>query len=482
MHLIERAVSGVKWTAFASIIANVFGIIQLAILTRLLEPADFGLMALAWIAIGFSELFIDMGISNAIIYKKDTTEVQINTLYFLNIIVGVIFFFAMIFISPLLAEFYETPELVNILNLIALTFIIKPFGQTFMLLLQKEMKFDSIAKSELISRIITFFIVITLAYLEYGVYSLAVGAIIFALLSTAGYIYYGRKEHKVKLRVDIFNIREYLVFGIYQMGEKVLNYLSSQFDTIIIGKLLGVEVLGIYNVAKNFAMKPFRLFNPIVRKVTFPLMSKINEDKKYLRHIYLRVIKYLAYINIPLYALMIILAEPLIISLFGNQWIQSIPIFKILSINLIITTISNPQGILLLSQGKARKAFLWNLFVFVLYPLAIYLGSSWGIMGIVYTSLVLKLVFLFLSFQFVIKESCGATIVESFEAISKPVIISSFCMLIISFLDIFDIYIYDMLFRGTIFIVIVIVLIFLMDKAFYLRIIELSGIDNYLKN
>ena len=425
MNLRNQAISGVKWTTSASLVSNIIGIVQLMILARILSPADFGLMALVMVAIGFSELFIDMGISNAIIYKQDIDSQQLSTLFWLNILVGIFFFILLVLISKAIAAFYKSPELSPLLNLVASTFLIKPWGQQFMVLLQKNMQFAAISKTEIISRIFSFIIVLALAYNKYGVYSLAYGTIAYALFCTIGYIFNGRKVQKPLLYFKLKGVSDFIHFGLFQMGEKALNYFSAQFDSILIGKLLGVETLGVYNVAKNLAMKPFALFNPIITKVTYPMMSKVNNDISLLKTFYLKTVKYLAYVNIPIYSLFILLASPIITVLFGVKWAAAIPLLQILSLSFITASIVNPQGTLLLAQGKAKTTFLWNLFVFLVYPVSIYLGSFWGILGITSSMLILKILLLFISLEFIVNRNCKATISDTISALYKPFLIST---------------------------------------------------------
>jgi O-antigen/teichoic acid export membrane protein len=139
MGLKQQAISGVKWTTLSSVINTGIQLVQLAILTRLLKATDFGLMALVMVVIGFSQMFIDMGISNAIIYKQKVTDNQLNSLYWLNIFAGIIIFVIVFFLSPFVSQFYHEPELKNLILLVGITFLIQPFGQQFMILLQKNL-------------------------------------------------------------------------------------------------------------------------------------------------------------------------------------------------------------------------------------------------------------------------------------------------------------------------------------------------------
>lgn len=430
MSLKKQALSGIKWTTAASVINSLVQLVQLAILARLLDATDFGLMALVMVVIGFSQMFIDMGLSNAIIYKQKITIEQLSSLYWLNIIIGILFFILLIIFSPIISNIYENHKLIPLINLVAATFLIKPWGQQFMVLLQKNMHFNAIAKTDIVSRVISFIVVIVFAYKNFGVYSLAIGSIVFALFSTIGYNYYGRNLYKPKFYLNIKLLKDFLSFGLFQIGEKIIHYFSSQFDTILIGKLLGIEILGIYNVAKNLVSKPSGIINPVVTKVTFPLMSKFNDNILQLKEVFLKTINYLSFVNFPVYFLIALLAKPIVFIMFGEEWKAAVPIVQILSFTFLLRSIGNPSGSLLLSKGKANVAFYWNLIIFSFYPLSIYIGSFWGIIGITWGTFVLQLLLLYPNWKFIVNKTCKASFTEYFNTLKNPIVSTSLSILL----------------------------------------------------
>lgn len=468
MSLKSQVLSGVKWSTLASFINSIVQIIQLAILARLLEPTDFGLIALVMVVIGFSQMFIDMGLSNAIIYKQKISIEQLSSLYWLNVLIGIMFFVLLIFSSPLIAKIYEDPKLTTLINIVAITFLIKPWGQQFMVLLQKNLQFNAIAIIDIISRFFSFLVIIILAYNDFGVYSLAIGSIVFSIISTIGYNYYGRNLYKPKLYMNVKQLKDFLSFGLFQMGEKIIQYFSTQFDTLLIGKLLGVEMLGVYNVAKNLVSKPSSIINPIVTKVTFPLMSKFNDDITQLKSVFLKMMNFLAYANFPVYLLIAVLAKPIIFLMFGKEWEEAIPIVQILSITFLLLSIGNPSGSLLLSRGKANIAFYWNLTLFIFYPLSIYIGSFWGIVGITWGTLILQLFLLYPNWKYIVNNACHAGFVEYFETLKFPFIVSSVGVFFpIIFLNVFNSHIALLVISCLVFAIIYVLLIYTMQPRIF---------------
>ena len=167
MNLKAQAITGVKWTTFSTIITTILQLLQLAILARFLEPSAFGLMALVMVVIGFSQAFLDMGISNAIIHKQEISKDQLSTLYWVNVLAGFLLFCIIVLIAPFISDFYKEPELTNLILIVALTFIIQPFGQQFMILWQKEMRFSEIAKIDIANKFISLVVSVYFAYMEF---------------------------------------------------------------------------------------------------------------------------------------------------------------------------------------------------------------------------------------------------------------------------------------------------------------------------
>ena len=395
-------------------------VIQLVILTQVLSRQDFGLMAIVMVVIGFSQLFIDMGVSNAIIYKKEISHEELSSLYWFNVIIGCSFFLLLVFSSWSIAKFYNHDKLSPLIQLVAISFIIQPWGQQFMVFLQKELKFKALAQVEIASRLISFLVVIILAYLDYGVYSLAISTPVYALCSTIGYNITGRKYYQPNLFFSFQKVKPYLNFGLFQMGDKFLNYFALQMDTILIGKLLGIEILGVYNIAKDLTSKPYLIINPIITRVTFPIMSKINHDIPKLKQIFLKTLNYLSYINILIYLLIILLAEPIVLVLFGTKWVDAIPLIQILALTYVFRSFGNPSGSLLLSLGKAKQTFIWNLLVFALYPISIFIGGYWGIMGIAMGTFVLQVVLFVPNWKMNVQSFINVSFSEYIAVYAKP--------------------------------------------------------------
>ena len=424
MELKQKAISGVKWVTVSTIVNNLLQLALISILARFLSPTDFGLMALVNVVIEFSSYFIDAGFSNIIIQKQDINRRQLSSIYWLSILTGVVIYLIIFFLSPSLSAFYKETELEPLLKFVAVTFLIIPFGQQHKSLFQKELKFDTIALIEIISRVVSFIVGVLAAIKGLGVYSLALMVLANSIVSTILLLYKGMKSYKPSFIFSHTEIKKFYSFGFYQLGERTLNYFASQLDTIIIGKLLGADKLGIYTIAKNLIMKPAQIINPIVTKVAFPTMAKVQSDIESLKRIYLNTIQYLSSVNFPIHFGIAILAEPLTIILFGAKWYDAIILVKVLAFFGMIRSIYNPVGSLLLARGRADLGFFWNVYSSIISSALILLGSLWGLLGISFAQIAALIVLSIPFYLMLIKKMIHAGYWEYHKTIIIPLLIA----------------------------------------------------------
>jgi O-antigen/teichoic acid export membrane protein len=389
MQLRKQAFSGIKWTTLSSSVTTALSIIQLAYLGRVLLPADFGLMAMIMVVIGFAQAFADMGISNAIIHYQNEDRKQLSSLYWLNIISGAIIFVLIVAVKPLIAAFYHEPRLDSLIFLASFIFLITPIGQQSQILLQRELKFNELAFAEIFSSAAGLGAAVFSAHAGYGVVSLVLGQLANTLVRTLLITYVGFRRWRPLFHFKRSDLKGYVSFGLYQMGERSINYLGGNLDKLLIGRLLGAQSLGYYNIAYQLMTKPIAIFNPIITRVAFPLFAKIQHDDVRLRSGYLDAIRIIAFALFPIYTGMILLAKPFIIVLVGENWLPAVVIFQILCILGYFFSLGNPLGGLLLAKGRADLGFFFNVLMILLYGTAIWFGSRFGLNGIA-TSLVLS--------------------------------------------------------------------------------------------
>ncbi len=382
MSLRRQALSGLTWTGGATLVCALLQVLQIAVLARLLQAEDFGLMALVMIVIGFMQAYSDMGISGAIVQRQDATIEQLSSLFWLNVLVGITVFGLILIGAPLMAHLYGEPKLDTLVSYAGLLFLIAPAGQLWRMLMQKGLRFGVLAMADVVASAAGAAVAITLAWGGQGVYALIWGQLASTTASTLILVMIGLRIWRPKLRLRRTDLAGYVRFGAYQMGERTINFLGTNLDKLLVGSLVGTQGLGLYNVAFQLVMKPMQLINPIVMRVAFPLFAIVQADNDRLRSGYLDVIRIVSLIMFPIYAGMIVLAEPLVLVLLGENWASLVPTFRWLCVLGFFYSLGNPIGSLLLAKGRVELGLYLNVLMIVLYSIAIWAGASGGTAGV----------------------------------------------------------------------------------------------------
>jgi O-antigen/teichoic acid export membrane protein len=377
MSLKQTAITGGKWITISTIINTLLQFARIAVLARLLLPDDFGLMAIVMIAVGLCGALSDMGINNAIIHRQNITPNQLSSIYWLNIFSGFVIFALVLCISPLVGVFYDEPRLVGMINTLSPVFIITAIGNQFRVLSQKEMRFHTIAIISVLAEIFSTAAAIIFAMKGFGVYSLVYAAIILAVVNSILFLIYGLTHNQApKLVFSPGELKGFYAFGLYQMGERVINFYTANIDKILIGKMAGMQVVGFYSLAWQLIVFPLSKINPIINSVAFPTYAKVQNDVDALSAYYSGSVKLLSLIVMPILAFIFYFSADVVLLVFGPGWEQSVVLVQILALVGALKALANPGGSVLLAIGRADVGFWWNVFYATILTIALVCSLS----------------------------------------------------------------------------------------------------------
>lgn len=404
----SRAVSGVKWTGVSTALSTGFYLAQSVVLARLLEPRDFGLMTMAIVVISVAMAYVDMGLSSAIVQRQHCTENELSSLYWLNIFAGLIVFGVIFAGAPIVARFYHEPRVTHIVQWCALTFIIAPIGAQYQLLLQKELLFRPLAAIEVSSRGFGTIVAIGLALRGSGVYALVFGQLATSGCNSLLLMLRGHHIYRPRLHFAWADVRSYLRFGLYQLGERAINTLHDNVDKLIIGFWLGASSLGFYNFAWNLALLPVSRINPILTRTAFPFFSRLQDDSELLRRGYFKLLRMVSIVNFPLFLGLCGTATWAVPAIFGGKWLPAVPLLQIFCFFAMGYAVGNPIGSLVLAKNRPDLGFWWNAGISVIQAVAVAL-SAWrgGMIAIAWTLLVLQVFYFPAGYFFLVKPVLG---------------------------------------------------------------------------
>jgi O-antigen/teichoic acid export membrane protein len=420
----EEAIAGVRWTSIASFVRGVLQFVQLAILARMLTPADFGLMAIVVVVVVFLETFVDLGVSNAIVHHQEADRGRLSSLFWLNVLAGAACTVLAYAASPLLAGFYGEPALRPLLALAALNLLIGSFWQQIRVRAEKDLRFASLAVVEIGASLASVIVSVFIAWRGGGVFSLVggmlasglAGALLGWLTLAAGW--------RPAWRLRVGEVRGYLGFGAYMIGNNVVNSLASQLDVLLGAKLLGAQAIGLYGTSKSLCLQVAANINPIVTRVGLPLMARSQKDRELLRTVYLQTTRMTASVNSPVHVAIAVFAPETVHLLLGPQWDGAIPLVRVLALWALVRSTINPVGSLLMACGRADLSFKWNVAWLLVTAPVVWVASHFGVLALALAVAALIVAALAPSWHFLVRPLCGASLASYAREMAIPMALS----------------------------------------------------------
>ena len=419
-------VSGVRWTTISTIVSTLAKLVQIVILTRFLSKADFGIIGVALMCIGFSEIFLDLGISSGVMHVQGITKKQYSSLFWLNVFTGIVVYLVFAGLSPFIATYYKERELESVLPLIFLIIIISSFYRLQRTIQFKEMRFKFIALTEISSNIVMLFSSVLFAYLGWGVYSLVWSTLIFYFY--LAFIYLGYSLIKLKILSFHYasnDLKPFLKIGVFQLGNTLIDTISSEMDTIIIGRVFSMEILGVYTLCKQLAARIYGIINPIITKVLTPVLASIQDDVRLVRQKYMNVLYIISAINIPLYFFVAYMSPQFLGVLYGEQYSEYWLILSLLCVNYGFLSVGNPIGSLQVALGRTDLGFYWTIYRVIVYAISLGFGAYSGNFTLCITCLVImQIINMYPGNRMLLKKMIGVGLRESLDVYRVPLFIS----------------------------------------------------------
>jgi O-antigen/teichoic acid export membrane protein len=395
MNLRKTAISGVRWTALGTIGRALFQLLQVSILTRFLPKEAFGLVAMALFVVQFSNIFVDMGMTSAILHRQDATKKEYSSIYWLNISISLSLYTILFFGAPIIAQFYEESELLVLVPTLGINLLLMATGRQHRTIMQKQFQFKAIAITELISFFIGLIAATLLAINSFGVYSLVYSTLLASFISNSLFLIQSLRFNPIGFHFRISETKPFLRVGSFNMGSSLIGFFTREIDILIIGKLLGAESLGIYSLSKQIVIKLYSVINPIILNVLNPILSSVQKEKEKVKQYYLTVVYLLASINFPIYLLIIISSKEILGIIYGSGYVSGYLVVSFLSMAYAINTIGNPVGSLQIATGQTDIGFIWTVFRVIISPGIIFFSAKININTVAAAIAILSLVLIF---------------------------------------------------------------------------------------
>lgn len=427
----KEAINGAIWTSIATLIISISQVLRLSILARYLDKSDFGLVAIIGFVLGLTQVFGDLGFSVAIIHKNKVSIKEFNSVYWAQFFLYLLLYVALFFSSKIVADFYNDSFLQILIPIAGLDIIFWGVGKLYDTLLQKQLKFKTIAIRNIISSFLSLLVAFFLAILDFGVYSLIFSTLFYSAFNNIWNFIAGQNSIKINFHFSLSEVKQFFSIGIYKTGAQILDYFSGKVDILIIGKILGPELLGVYNLAKEIVIKIIAIFQIISSKVSLPLFAKYQNDLSLLKGLYVNLISLITFIVFPICAFLLIFSKLIVFYLYGSNYYEVAGIMPLFAILIMINSISSPEGIIASSTGNTKLDFHWTIIRVILTTITVIITSFISINSVVIGQIIVSLFGFYYVWKYIIYKIINLEFPDYIKSFFKSFVLAIITILIL---------------------------------------------------
>jgi len=376
----QRALSATLWSGGDALLRQALALAISIVLARLVSPEEFGTIALLSLFTGVASTFVNSGFSSALIQRQDVDLTDEATVFWFNLVMGIIVGVSLWAAAPAIARFFEKPILVPLTAVMALNIFLSALGSIHVTLLSKRLDFRTFMKVGAAATIVSGVVAVVMAWRGFGVWALAIQALVATSTTTALLWYFSR--WRPVLVFSPASARRLFGFGGYLLGSKLLEVAYDRLYTLLIGRLYGVRDLGFYNRAEGTKNIAADFLTDILARVAFPVFSAAAGDNARLRRGAQLALRAIMLVNVPIMLGLAAVAEPLVLTLFGTRWLPAVPVLQVLCLGGVFWPLQVINLNALLAQGHSHLFFRLEMLKRVVGVSFLAIGALFGVMGI----------------------------------------------------------------------------------------------------
>ncbi|MHB1306912.1 MAG: MOP flippase family protein [Limisphaerales bacterium] len=352
----HRLADGLSWNFVNQLSTQAASLVSMVVLARLLTKEDYGIVGMVLAITGFAAIFVDLGLSPAVIRKQEVTQVELSTAFWTNNAMGWVVLAVLWLLADFLARFYREPALVAVTQVSAFSFVLMPLASLHRVHLLKALQVRTLALVNLISLTVSTGSAILLASFGWGYWSLVGQALILSAMNTL--LLWSMVDWRPSWTFSIGALRGFLGFSGYFSGTQIIGYWTRNLDKVLIGRMAGSADLGIYSRVYMLMLLPLQQVAQVVDIVLFPAYATIQNDPHQIAQIYLKISRLVALVTFPLSFGLWAVAQPAVLVLFGEPWKEMVPLLRILAPLGALQSVLALNSSLYLARGQTRRAFL----------------------------------------------------------------------------------------------------------------------------
>lgn len=379
--LLSRKVSrGIIWLVGSMVIGRGLYFVSSVIVARLLDPLEFGLMAVAMAMLSLIQGVTLTGFDSALIQKQEKPEEFLNVAWTFELIRHLLLFLILVLAAPLFAFFFNEPRLSSILRVMAFLFIFNGLRNIGIVYFRKNLDFHKQFVMDTAPVIVNILVIVPLAFTLRNVWALVWASLAsrmaFCMISYVMHPYRPHLDFEIGKGKELFN------FGKWILGTSMITMVREQGVTMFVGRVLGMSNLGFYNRAWTFSSLLFRQMVAIIWKIGYPLYSQLQFDSTSLSWAYIKTLKLLTFFGMPIAGCLFILSRDFTHLFLTDKWLPIVPLLQILCLQSIVVLIITPAGILFQASGRPSITTKASAFGLIILAILVYpLSARWGMAG-----------------------------------------------------------------------------------------------------
>lgn len=378
--LTDKAFHGGVWLSFFRGTEQILGFLKIVVLARILSPSDFGLFGIAMLALSALETVSETGMFHTLVQKKGDIRRYLDTAWSINVIRSVVVAAILFIFAPWIAAFFDEPLATQLVRAVGLVIILKAAVNIAVVYFDKDMEFQKFFKFQASGTVVDVIVSITIALIWESAWALIIGII--AGYATRLIASYMLDKYRPKLSMKWQDVKVLWGFSKWLTGSSILVYILTHIDDVLVGRVLGATSLGFYQMSYRISNMPAVELTQVISKITLPAYSKIQDNYNKLRDSYLKVLRIVAFITLPVSGLIFILAHDITMVVFGSEWLPMVPALQVLALFGLFRSLGGTTGSLLIAIGRPDlklKIQVGQLLMLLalLYPFT----KMWGLVG-----------------------------------------------------------------------------------------------------
>lgn len=391
----DKTITAFIWTALDTLVVKAVGLLISVIIARLLSPSDYGVIGMLAIFIAIGQSMVDGGFTSALIQRKHPTETDYSTIFYFNIVLALLMYLLLYLSSESISIFFKEPRLIILSKLLGLSFVINSFALIQRTILTRELDFKTQMKISVISLIISGVVGVYLAYTGHGVLALVFQVLSKTVINST--LLWVLNSWRPSLVFSISSLRSLFSFGSRLLISSILDVIFRNLSVLVIGRVFSASSLGFYTKAKELQNIPSSSLSSIIKKVSFPSFSKIQDDNERLLRNFRKAQQIAVFMIFPVMYGIMITSDTLIDLLLTEKWLASAPYLRLLCVVGAFYPIHSLNLNILNVKGRSDLFLRLEIIKKILTTIVIFTTYRWGITAMIYGQIFQSIVCLFIN-------------------------------------------------------------------------------------